>query len=167
MSAGKEKSYPGFQMGTSFLLVLFVIICLVLLGVLSLSEALRDKGYSDRIAEKTRLYYKAVSEAQHKLGEIDKMLDGIGKTYEDYGMYLESAGMIASKLDGVVCREDEEQLVLSYQVSITDSQSLFVEVEILNPEKGEGNYKIVKWQEASEDIWEEEGTLPVLRFDEE
>lgn len=166
-TTGKEKGYPGFQIGTSFLLVFFVIICLVLLGVLSLSGALRDEGYSDRIAEKTGLYYKAVSEAQHKLGEIDKMLDGIGKTYEDYEMYLEDVGTIASELDGVVCREEKEQLVLSYQVSITDSQSLFVEAEILDPEKGEGNYKIVKWQEASESVWEEEGTLPVLQFDEE
>lgn len=167
MSTGKEKSYPGIQIGTSFLLVLFVIICLVLLGVLSLSGALRDKGYSDRIAEKTGLYYKAVSETQHKLGEIDKMLAEIGKTYEDYGMYLEDVGMIASELDGVACREERERLVLSYQISITDKQSLFVEVEILDPEKGEGNYKIVKWQEASEDVWEVEGTLPVLQFDEE
>lgn len=55
MSTGKEKSYPGFQTGTSFLLVIFVIICLVLLGVLALSGALRDKSYSDKVAEKTGL----------------------------------------------------------------------------------------------------------------
>ena len=79
MSTGKEKGYPGFQVGTSFLLVIFVIICLVLLGVLSLSGALRDKSYSDKVAEKTGRYYAAVSEAQHKLGEIDKALSEMDK----------------------------------------------------------------------------------------
>ncbi len=162
MSTGKEKGYPGFQVGTSFLLV----ICLVLLGVLSLSGALRDKSYSDKVAEKTGRYYAAVSEAQHKLGEIDKALSEMDKA-GDYGIYLEDVGMIVSGLDGVVYRKDGEQAVLSYKVPVTESQSLFVEVEVLDPEKGEGNYKIVKWQEDSELVWEEEETLPVLQFDEE
>ncbi len=166
MSTGKEKGYPGFQVGTSFLLVIFVIICLVLLGVLSLSGALRDKSYSDKVAEKTGRYYAAVSEAQHKLGEIDKALSEMDKA-GDYGIYLEDVGMIVSGLDGFVYRRDEEQAVLSYKVPVTESQSLFVEVEVLDPEKGEGNYKIVKWQEDSELVWEEEETLPVLQFDEE
>ena len=163
----KEKGYPGFQVGTSFLLVIFVIICLVLLGVLSLSGALRDKGYSDRVAGKTKLYYAAVSKAQHKLGEIDRAIAGMDGVREDYGMYLEDVGMIATGLDKVGCMIDGEQLVLSYKIPITDSQSLAVEVEVLDPRKGEGNYKIVKWQEVSETVWEEEGTLPVLQFDEE
>lgn len=167
MRIEKEKGYPGFQVGTSFLLVIFVIICLVLLGVLSLSGALRDKSYSDRVAEKTELYYRAVSEAQHRLGEIDRAIAGLDGGYEEYGMYLEEVGTIASGLDGVVCTRDGEELVLSYKVPITESQSLSVEVEVLDPEKGEGTIKIAKWQEESENVWEEEGTLPVLRLDEE
>lgn len=165
MSAGKEKGYPGFQIGTSFLLVIFVIICLVLLGVLSLSGALRDKGYSDKAAEKTKLYYAAVSKAQHKLGEIDKTLSGIEKKGDGYEVYLEDAEKAASGLEEVACMRDGESIVLSYKVPIRDSQSLFVEVEVIDPEKGNGTYKIVKWQEESETVWEEEGTLPVLQFD--
>lgn len=167
MRTEKDKGYPGFQVGTSFLLVIFVIICLVLLGVLSLSGALRDKGYSDRVAEKTQLYYEAVSEAQHKLGEIDRAIAGLDGSYETYGMYLEDVGMIIAKLDGVDVSADGEELLLSYKVPITESQSLFVELEVLDPEKGEGNVKIAKWQEASEEVWEEEGTLPVLQWEEE
>ena len=167
MRREKEKGYSGFQIGTSFLLVIFVIICLVLLGVLSLSGALRDRGYSDRMAEKTKRYYAAVSSAQHRLGEIDEMLTGLKEDFEEYGMYLEEVGAIASKRDDIVCVREGERLLLSYREPITDSQSLAVEVEVLDPERGEGNYRIVKWQEISENIWEEEGTLPVLRFDEE
>ena len=159
MSRGKEKGYPGFQVGTSFLLVIFVIICLVLLGVLSLSGALRDKSYSDRVIEKTGLYYEAVSEAQHKLGEIDRVLSETDSS--------EDMDRIVSELNGVTWMRDGEQTVLSYEVPITDSQILRVELEVLDPEKGEGNYKIVKWQEVSDSVWEDETTLPVLQFDEE
>lgn len=167
MRIRQEKSYPGFQVGTSFLLVIFVIICLVLLGVLSLSGALRDKGYSDRVAEKTKAYYGAVSQAQHRLGEINQAIAGLGGSYEDYGSYLEDVGMIVSELEGVTATREGDSLVLSYKVPITDSQSLFVDLEVQDPGKGEGAIKISKWQEASEDVWEEEGTLPVLRLDEE
>lgn len=167
MSTGKEKSYPGFQVGTSFLLVIFVIICLVLLGVLALSGALRDKNYSDKVAEKTGQYYTAVSEAQHKLEEIDTVLADIYGQEDSYDSYLESVSMSVLRLPGVVCMRDGERAVLSYKVAITDRQDLCVEVEVLDPEKGEGNYKIVKWQEASGTVWEEETTLPVLQFDEE
>lgn len=167
MRTEREKGYPGFQVGTSFLLVLFVIICLVLLGVLSLSGALRDKGYSDRIAEKNTLYYEAVSRAQHKLGEIDKMLAGIDRTSGEYETYLEDVNLAASALEDITCMRNGGQIIFSYREPITDSQSLFVEVEVLDPDKGEGNIKIVKWQEASETVWEEEGTLPVLQFFEE
>ena len=161
MSRGKEKGYPGFQVGTSFLLVIFVIICLVLLGVLSLSGALRDKSYSDRVIEKTGLYYEAVSEAQHKLGEIDRALGEMGSS--------KNIGQVVSDLGYVVWINNGggEPNILSYEVPITDSQVLCVEVEVLDPEKGEGNYKIVKWREVSNSVWEDETTLPVLQFDEE
>lgn len=166
MSIEKEKGYPGFQVGTSFLLVIFVIICLVILGVLSLSGALRDKSYSDKVAEKTGLYYAAVSEAQHKLGEIDQFLDGISKK-DGYEAYLDNVSAEVSTLNGVVCAEDMQRLVLSYEVPITNRQVLSVEVEVSDPEKGVGNYKIVKWQEKAISVWEEETTLPVLQFGEE
>lgn len=166
MRVEKEKGYPGFQVGTSFLLVIFVIICLVILGVLSLSGALRDKSYSDKVTEKTGLYYAAVSEAQHKLGEIDQFLDGISKA-GGYEAYLDDVNSAALALDGVVCTRDMQRLALSYEIPITDSQVLFVEVLVSDPEKGEGNYKITKWQEKSISVWEEETTLPVLQFGEE
>lgn len=166
MSAGKEKGYPGFQVGTSFLLVIFVIICLVLLGVLSLAGALRDKSYSDKVMEKTGLYYAAVSEAQHKLGEIDAFLAETDAA-QGYDVYLEDVAEAAAELEGVTCLVQKQGAALAYEIPITDRQVLRVEMAVLDPEKGEGYYKIVKWQECSVSDWEEETTLPVLQFDEE
>lgn len=166
MSAGKEKNYPGYQVGTSFLLVIFVVMCLVLLGVLSLSGALRDKSYGDRIAEKTGLYYAAVSEAQHKLGEIDRALAGTGRQGKSREEFLNDAVEAALKTDsGISAAQSEGAAVLAYETPITESQNLCVELEVLDPENGEGNYRIVKWQEVSVSVWKEEEPLPVLLFE--
>lgn len=66
----KYDSYPGFQMGTSLLLVILTTICLIVFSALSLSAALRDYSYSEKIAEKTTAYYEANSKAYHKLKSL-------------------------------------------------------------------------------------------------
>lgn len=165
MRKGKERDYPGYQVGTSFLLVIFVVMCLVLLGVLSLSGALRDRSYGDRVAEKTTLYYAAVSEAQHRLGEIDRVLAAVGSQGKSAEVYQSDAARAVSEIEGVSCRQDGGRTMVSYEIPITESQNLCVELEVPDPGTGEGNYKIVKWQEASLSVWEEEEPLPVLLFE--
>ena len=50
MKKKKRGSYPGIQIGTSYLLVIFVILCLVTFATLSLSSAKRDQSYSQQLA---------------------------------------------------------------------------------------------------------------------
>ena len=40
----RPDSMPGFQIGTSYLLVIFIILCLVTFAALALSSALRDQS---------------------------------------------------------------------------------------------------------------------------
>lgn len=63
-------NYPCFQMGTSLLLVILTTICLIVFSALSLSAALRDLSYSEKIAEKTSTYYDANSKAYQKLKSL-------------------------------------------------------------------------------------------------
>ena len=46
----RPDSMPGFQIGTSYLLVIFIILCLVTFAALALSSALRDQSYSQALA---------------------------------------------------------------------------------------------------------------------
>ena len=45
----RPDSMPGFQIGTSYLLVIFIILCLVTFAALALSGALRDQSYSQAV----------------------------------------------------------------------------------------------------------------------
>ena len=47
----RPDSMPGFQIGTSYLLVIFIILCLVIFAALALSGALRDQSYSQALAK--------------------------------------------------------------------------------------------------------------------
>ena len=80
---------------------------------------------------------------------------------ENQDAYLKSAAQMAEELENVSYREDDGRAVLAYEVEITESQALCVELEVLDKEESE-RYKIVKWQEVSLSTWEDETTLPVL-----
>ena len=62
-----KKSFPIINMGTSLLLVVFIVICLIVFATLSLSSSLRDQKYTDKAVLKTENYYLAYSHAQKQL----------------------------------------------------------------------------------------------------
>lgn len=70
----KKQKYPLINMGTSLMLVIFIILCFIIFSTLSLSSSLRDRNYSQKAIEKTEDYYQASSLAQRKLKEIDECL---------------------------------------------------------------------------------------------
>ena len=70
----KKHASPGMNIGTSSILLVFVILCLVSFATLSLSSALADRNLSDKATEKTLSYYKAQNLAQMKIAETDHKL---------------------------------------------------------------------------------------------
>ena len=59
----RPDSMPGFQIGTSYLLVIFIILCLVTFAALALSSALRDQSYSQALAKHQTEYAAASTQA--------------------------------------------------------------------------------------------------------
>ena len=106
MKRKKRGSYLGIQIGTSYLLVIFVILCLVTFATLSLSSAKRDQSYSQQI-----------------MAQID---DAFAK---------EDPVFAIRQIEGVTAEEDGANLDISYMVPVTDSQNLEVEI-LADPVKG-------------------------------
>ena len=77
MMKHKRSLYPGFQIGTSLLLVVLMALCLLVFSALSLSSAIRDYEYSKKLAVKTKEYYEANSKANQELKNlIDNNVQG-------------------------------------------------------------------------------------------
>ena len=60
----KKIAYPPIQIGTSFMLVIFLTLCMVIFAVLSLSSAVKDYNYSQKNAARTTAYYEACNAAE-------------------------------------------------------------------------------------------------------
>ncbi len=67
----KKSSYPPINIGTSFMLVIFILLCMVIFAVLSLSSALKDYDYSKQKADHTKAYYEACNEAEEIYAKIE------------------------------------------------------------------------------------------------
>lgn len=143
MKRKKRGSYPGIQIGTSYLLVIFVILCLVTFATLSLSSAKRDQSYSQQLAGRETAYCEANAKAAQIMAQIDD-------------------AFAIRQIEGVTAEEDGANLDISYVVPVTDSQNLEVEI-LADPVKG--TQKVVKWKESASEKWEEKSTLPVLGSD--
>ena len=66
----KKNSHPPINIGTSFLLVIFIVLCMVIFAALSLSSALKDYEYSKKSAQRTNAYYEACNQAEEIFAQI-------------------------------------------------------------------------------------------------
>lgn len=148
----KHSAYPGFQIGTSYLLVIFVVLCLVTFAALSLSSALRDRTYSEKAASRTEAYCTASSEASAVLAQI-----AAAAKQPDTDL-----AAVLNAIDGVTVTGGNDILCVVYQIEMTDTQALEVAVSVST---ADGSCQVTKWKEISVSEWEEQSTLPVLGSD--
>lgn len=72
MKTIKKRTYPPVSMGISLILVTFIILCMVILSILSLSGAWKDYQYSEKNAQRTSAYYEANNTAEEILADLYK-----------------------------------------------------------------------------------------------
>ena len=70
-----KKSY-GINIGFSFILVIFVILCLVSFATLSVVSANADYKLSTKLADRTTAYYTACNKAYEQLATIEANSSG-------------------------------------------------------------------------------------------
>lgn len=127
--AEKQRSAPP-MVGASSLLVIFAVLCLTVFALLSVSTVRADQRLSDNAAEAVEEYYAADCAAEEILARL-------------------RAG---ERPEGV----REENGVYTYACTISDTQTLVVEVAVDGAQ-----YSILRWQAVSTADWKADDTLPV------
>lgn len=174
----KDKEQSSFvNIGSSSLLIVFVILCLATFAILSLSSAKSDFSLSKRLAEHKSSYYKASSNAEAILDEIDTRLaaeaaasptDRLSGSSKDFA---ESpyVGAVIKSLDGsqidnihISCKKTDTKLQIAYQMPLEESQILDIVLNVTDYTKHETYYEIQKWQVISTDTWESDDTLNLM-----
>ena len=128
----------SMNIGLPSILLIFVVLCLISFGVLSLVSANSDRKLSQKILDRSSAYYAACSQAEEMLYETDTKLHSICQMSDDYASYITSVQNVQN----------------SYMFTISDSQALQVELEYILPYSDEEYdnfdddpmYKIVTWK---------------------
>ena len=126
----RRRGIPPPPVGGTTLLAVFAVLCLAVFAVMSLSAVRADDRLSQKSADAVTAYYRADTEAEAVLARL-------------------RAGEVP---EGVA----EKDGIYSYQVPVSDTRELQVEVRIRGRD-----YTILRWQTASTADVEYDGSLAV------
>lgn len=132
----ERQSGGRANIGTSSLILIFIILCLTIFGLLSLSSAGGDWKLAEKNAEAVRGYYQADSQAVEFAAMVEEQLAQCIQAASDEE-YLE---LVKGKL-GEFYREDTGSL--QTDIEMPYGQMLRVELEPCREE--ETGYRILAW----------------------
>lgn len=149
----KGKKRYGLNIGTSSILIIIVILCLVCFSGLSITSANADYRLSKRLADRTTAYYDACNQAQSSLCMISEALEDL---------YQESSS--EEDYENKIKRSLQDLFIFSYPIN--ENQILQVSVSPLYPDTAEGDFiEITGWQVINLTTPELDNSLPVFGSD--
>ena len=163
----KKNRFP-MNAGISWILVIFILLCLVTFGVLSMVSAHSDHQMSEKTASHTQDYYSAANAAQEVLEQVDKALEDAmscdlypgqaldmlaqnSSLAKNHSLTVER-GALATDTKGAQADAGTPSSLpsISFTEPVSDTLALEVSLEVLtSPEAGENYYRITKWQTVS------------------
>lgn len=133
--------------GSSSILVIFVILCLISFATLSIVSANADYKLSSKVLDRTTAYYEAEGKAESMLAQLDLTLSEIYKASGSEDAYFQTVGHGKS-----------------FVIPISDRQALEVTVTILYPHADEDHfYRIDAFQVISTEEFNYDTTLDVMK----
>ncbi|MCD7744824.1 MAG: hypothetical protein LUI13_06050 [Lachnospiraceae bacterium] len=154
--------------GMSLMLLIFLSLCLITFSLLSLSGATADSKLSQKSAERTTEYYTAVTAANKMLSEIDTQLAACLKEAEasedPEQAYLDTCAQITVEGVGLTWAAG----TLSFDIDITDTQYLHMELAIAWPETDTDTlYQITSQKVVSTQEWSADTSQNLYRINED
>ena len=132
----RNKTQFSMNIGLPSILLIFVVLCLVSFGILSLVSANSDFKLSKKVLDRSTSYYQTCNEAEEMLAELHEQL-------------LESYLSCDSKQS---YQDNIQYIPTSYSYAISDLQDLKITLRFLYPENQDGDfYQIEAWQIVTAD----------------
>ncbi len=161
----EKKHSGGINIGTSSILVTFVLLALVTFAALSYMSARSDYVLSKEAADRVASYYDANRKAEIYLANVEALLSKHLESCEDEKAYVEGVDALFADNDSITVTDGEDGTKkLSYQVAVTSGQNLNVILTVRYPSVSDDRlFKVDKWttnvnREWLEGIKEDEGS---------
>lgn len=165
----QKKKTPSIHLGTSSLLVVFLVLCFAVFAALSLSTAKRDAQASEQLARRRNSYYEVCNQAETIVQSIDQILKEAYELQENWLReaipQIEALGQSADSFSLEVSFSEDIPIV-SWQLPMGENQALAVELLLQEPDAEGRLYRIIRWQTISLSDWEGSNTLSLIPFEE-
>ena len=152
------KGWGQVQIGTSSLVLIFTVLCLVVFSTLSIASAKVDQKLAEKNQQYVIDYYIGDGKAEEILKEINGKLTDFEK---NQGGEEEFQALLKQEF---VDSYQQETRLLTYRIDLNKEQFLLVELEILNRIQNQENskkYMIKKWIVKNKVDYEIYDDLPV------
>lgn len=147
-----KRNAMGVNVGTSSILIVFVLLCLTTFAALSLVSANADYALAVKASEAATRYYEADAQAEDVLDALDLILRDSHAAAANEEEYRRLYATAAERLPQEILFEGS---VASYSIDIGSSQRLDVVLALPYP-AGEGYYTRLKWQTVPLELQGEE-----------
>lgn len=145
----KKIVNPVVGVGISSILLIFLIVCLAVFSVLTLTSATSDYKMSKKIADHTTQYYKAYQLAQDEIAKVDEKLQELYKSSKTKKEYLQKTKSLVQT---------------DFTMTINDTQAIEVRLEVQYPEKiGDVFYTIKSFKTISTTKWNGDNSINVYK----
>lgn len=184
-----KQNRTSFSMGigTTSLLTIFVLLCLVVFAVLSLVSANADWKLADRLAQRTAAYYAACERGWQRLEQLDSQAAALyqdaaagtpamdaaagGSATTDLAVESTAEAYRAALRSWLSTQEGElsedletGDLRFTFREEITEEQHLEITVCLSgSPASGETFCTIEAWQTKASQAWEPDTSLDLIQ----
>ena len=144
-----KKSDFTMNIGLPSIMLIFVVLCLVSFGILSLVSANSDKQLSQKILDRSTSYYNACNQAEEMLCKIDELLHIAYTNSASQDEYYKAIADISN--------------VYTYKIS--DIQYLSITLSFKYPQKANtAFYQIESWQVITKDDLDYDTNLDLIEI---
>lgn len=149
-----KKHNAGINIGTSSILVTFVLLALVTFASLSYMSARSDYTLSCEAAKRTASYYDANRMAELYMANIEGLLAKHSERATTEDEYYDGIDKLFSDNDRINVVHEDDKVLLEYSVVVTEGQNLEVVLSVNYPTDADSSlFHIKKWTTAINEEW--------------
>ena len=155
----KKNISAGMNVGSSSILVTFVLLCLVTFAPLSFVSANADNRLAKATGDRVSAYYSAKSLAEVNLANIDSLLTKHAKMYDEKEYFNNIEDLFKDNSNYTITREADNTFI-HYEIPVTNNQDLCVTLKVVYPSHPTADcFIITEWENVSTYVPSETDTI--------
>lgn len=155
----KKQFSAGMNVGSSSILVTFVLLCLVTFAALSFVSAKADHDLTVKAGDRINSYYSSKSLAEVNLANIDSLLSKHAEQYDEAEYFDTLEDLFADNSNYSIIRENDDTYI-HYEIPVSNNQDLSVTLKVVYPSHPTADsFVITEWENITTFVPKDNTTL--------